>query len=64
MLKTSIVTNTWQCDNCAAEVVGENNSMYAVTVSKLSKGDAIQIDLCEDCVGLTIIQAITDYKES
>lgn len=63
MLKTSIINNTWQCDNCNLETDSISNPYFQLYIQngKSAICPAIQIDLCEDCIDLITIQSVVDY---
>lgn len=63
MLKTSIINNTWQCDNCDAETSSVANPYFQITIQngKSAICPYIQIDLCNDCINLITVQPIVDY---
>jgi len=63
MLKTSIINNTWICDNCNLETLSIPNPYFQITIQ--NGGSAIcpytEIDLCDTCMDLITIQPIVDY---
>lgn len=53
MLKTSITTNTWQCDglNCPTpEQISASNPFYKVNIIPGPPLDSCEVDLCDVCI--------------
>jgi hypothetical protein len=52
MLKSSVISNVWKCDNCPVEVTSSANPFYSLSIGFPSMPAVAQcdIDLCPDCV--------------
>lgn len=63
MLKTSVVVNTWACDNCGLETVVQDNPYFQISIQNNTSVISYsgQIDLCNVCISLIPIQTIIDY---
>lgn len=60
MLKEKIVTATWKCDGCGAEVVAEENPFVHVHIKKNPVSEC-EIDLCTVCSVNIPSQEVADY---
>lgn len=66
MLKSSVVTNTWECDNCETEFVDEVNPLYRITVYAVSMPviEPCEVDFCAVCIQLVPTQVVADYVDA
>lgn len=67
MLKTSIITNTWQCDNCGLETISEYNPYFRFDIVRQAavSSPSCQADLCSDCIITQVrVPLITDYANN
>jgi len=63
MLKSSIINNTWKCDNCGTESQSVNNPFFHISLNvPCEPSNAyLEVDICQKCIQLTTIQPIVDY---
>lgn len=67
MLKTQIITNTWECDCCGLDTEAPEDPYYNFNItSPKTNGTPIflQIDLCSTCILLLQAQPIIDFVAS
>jgi hypothetical protein len=66
MLKTQVVTNTWKCDACGAEVSSVLNPFFSLSVKigSLPQTEPFEVDYCSACIQTLTAQQIIDYVAS
>ena len=63
MLKTQIITNTWECDSCNAQMTVDIDPFFSLSIFFPTRPEypAKNIDLCQTCIAEITSQTVTDY---